>query len=41
MLDDDAYFPALTVSEHLYLTARGHGVRGADEVVAELLPSSG
>ena len=29
VLDDDAYFPALTVSEHLYLTARGHGVHGA------------
>jgi ABC-type multidrug transport system ATPase subunit len=27
VLDDDAYFPALTVSEHLYLTARGHGAR--------------
>jgi ABC-2 type transport system ATP-binding protein len=41
VLDDDAYFPALTVSEHLYLTARGHGVRGADDVVEELLAEFG
>jgi len=41
VLDDDAYFPALTVSEHLYLTARGHGVRGADAMVAELLGEFG
>lgn len=41
VLDDDAYFPALTVSEHLYLTARGHGVHGAQEVVAELLAEFG
>ena len=41
VLDDDAYFPALTVSEHLYLTARGHGVRGAETVVAELLEEFG
>jgi len=41
VLDDDAYFPALTVSEHLYLTARGHGVRGAEAVVAELLAEFG
>ncbi|MGN8246071.1 ABC transporter ATP-binding protein [Cellulomonas soli] len=41
VLDDDAYFPALTVSEHLYLTARGHGVLGADDVVAELLEEFG
>jgi len=41
VLDDDAYFPALTVAEHLYLTARGHGVSGADEVVGELLGEFG
>ncbi|KQS99834.1 ABC transporter ATP-binding protein [Cellulomonas sp. Leaf395] len=41
VLDDDAYFPGLTVSEHLYLTARGHGVHGAQEVVAELLADFG
>ena len=41
VLDDDAYFPALTVSEHLYLTARGHGVHGAQDVVAGLLAEFG
>ncbi len=41
VLDDDAYFPALTVSEHLYLTARGHGVAGADVQVTELLEEFG
>ena len=41
VLDDDAYFPALTVSEHLYLTARGHGVLGAQAEVAELLEEFG
>jgi ABC-2 type transport system ATP-binding protein len=34
VLDDDAFFVALTGREHLLLTARGHGVRGAEEVVA-------
>lgn len=41
VLDDDAYFPALTVAEHLYLTARGHGVRDADNVVAQALDDFG
>lgn len=41
VLDDDAYFPALTVAEHLYLTARGHGVLGADGVVDTLLDEFG
>ncbi|MDM7831697.1 ABC transporter ATP-binding protein [Cellulomonas edaphi] len=41
VLDDDAYFPALTVHEHLYLTARGHGVLGADALVGELLEEFG
>jgi len=41
VLDDDAYFPALTVYEHLYLTARGHGVIGADGVVTGLLEEFG
>ena len=41
VLDDDAYFPALTVYEHLYLTARGHGVLGAAGVVTELLEEFG
>ncbi|ROS77149.1 ABC transporter ATP-binding protein [Cellulomonas sp. PhB143] len=38
VLDDDAYFPGLTVREHLVLTARGHSVPDAggltDEVMA-------
>lgn len=41
VLDDDAYFPALTVSEHLYLTARGHGVLGAKDEVGDLLTEFG
>ena len=41
VLDDDAWFPALSVSEHLYLTARGHGVTGAQGVVDELLAEFG
>lgn len=41
VLDDDAYFPALTVAEHLYLTARGHGVEGATELVDTLLAEFG
>jgi len=41
VLDDDAYFPGLTVAEHLYLTARGHGMLGARELVAELLEEFG
>ncbi|WP_029289086.1 ABC transporter ATP-binding protein [Cellulomonas sp. HZM] len=41
VLDDDAYFPALTVAEHLYLTARGHGMLGADELVSRLLEEFG
>lgn len=41
VLDDDAWFPALTVAEHLYLTARGHGVADADEEVDALLEEFG
>ncbi|MBU4215634.1 MAG: ABC transporter ATP-binding protein [Actinobacteria bacterium] len=41
VLDDDAYFPALTVAEHLYLTARGHGMLGAHALVEELLEEFG
>jgi ABC-type multidrug transport system ATPase subunit len=37
VMDDDAFFPSLTVREHLLLTARGHGVVDAETVVeAEL-----
>jgi ABC-type multidrug transport system ATPase subunit len=34
VLDDDAFFPSLTGREHLLLTARGHGVRDPEAVVA-------
>ncbi|NYJ08346.1 ABC transporter ATP-binding protein [Petropleomorpha daqingensis] len=33
VLDDDAFFAALTGREHLLLTARGHGVAEPDDVV--------
>jgi ABC-2 type transport system ATP-binding protein len=41
VLDDDAYFPALTVAEHLLLTARGHGVEDAAGLVVDLLEEFG
>lgn len=41
VLDDDAYFPALTVAEHLFLTARGHGVQDARTLVEEILDEFG
>ena len=41
VLDDDAFFPSLTGREHLLLTARGHGVADADEVVAAELAAFG
>ncbi len=41
VLDDDAWFPALTVAEHLYLTARGHGVADAEDEVDDLLEEFG
>lgn len=41
VLDEDAWFPGLTVREHLYLTARGHGVLGADAVVAGVVDELG
>lgn len=41
VLDDDAWVPALTVAEHLYLTARGHGVADADDEVDALLEEFG
>jgi ABC-2 type transport system ATP-binding protein len=40
-LGDDAFFPALTVREHLLLTCYGHGVPEPDEVVDELLEEFG
>ena len=41
VLDDDAFFPSLTGREHLLLTARGHGVPDADEVVTAELAAFG
>ncbi len=41
VLDDDAWFPALTVAEHLDLVARGHGVADAETVVDGLLEDFG
>jgi len=41
VLDDDAFFPALTVREHLVLVARGHGVARAGAVVDALLDRFG
>lgn len=41
VLDDDAWFPALTVTEHLDLTARGHGVVDPESVVDDLLADFG
>ncbi|WP_251150679.1 ABC transporter ATP-binding protein [Cellulosimicrobium sp. Marseille-Q4280] len=41
VLDDDAYFPGLTVREHLVLVARGHGVPRAGVVVDALLDRFG
>jgi ABC-2 type transport system ATP-binding protein len=41
VLDDDAFFPSLTGREHLLLTARGHGVVDAEDVVAAELAAFG
>jgi ABC-type multidrug transport system ATPase subunit len=41
VLDDDAFFPSMTVREHLLLTARGHGVEDAEDVVAAELEAFG
>jgi ABC-2 type transport system ATP-binding protein len=41
VLDDDAFFPSLTAREHLLLTARGHGVEDADDVVEAELAAFG
>ncbi|WP_413452654.1 ABC transporter ATP-binding protein [Georgenia phoenicis] len=41
VLGDDAFFPALTVTEHLMLTALGHRVPEAREVVADLVEDFG
>nr|WP_194720079.1 ABC transporter ATP-binding protein [Cellulosimicrobium arenosum] len=39
--DDDAYFPGLSVREHLVLLARGHGVDQAGTVVDEVMAMFG
>jgi ABC-type multidrug transport system ATPase subunit len=41
VLDEDAFFPSLTGREHLLLTARGHGVRDAEDVVAREVEAFG
>lgn len=41
MSDTDAYLPALTVREHLLLTARGHGVEKASQLVTETIEEFG
>lgn len=41
VLGDDAYFPSLTVTEHLLLTALGHRVPGARDLVADLVEDFG
>jgi ABC-type multidrug transport system ATPase subunit len=40
-MGDDAFFPALTVREHVQLTAHGHGVAEPDELVEGLLTEFG
>lgn len=41
VLDEDSYLPALTVREHLLLTARGHGMSQVSDLVTELLEEFG
>jgi ABC-2 type transport system ATP-binding protein len=41
VLDDDAFFPSLTVREHLRLVAHGHGASEVEDVVAAELASFG
>lgn len=41
VLDDDAFFPGVTVREHLVLTARGHGVPDAGAVTDQVLDHMG
>lgn len=37
VFDDDAFFPALTVEEHLAIVSAGHGVEDVEEVIASEL----
>ena len=41
VLDDDAFFPSLTVREHLRLVASGHGVADIEDVVTRELAAFG
>ena len=41
VLDEDSYFPALTLREHLLLTARGHGGTARRRSSPRSWPSSG
>ena len=41
LLDEDSYLPALTVREHLLLTARGHGMSGVSSLVSEMVQEFG
>lgn len=41
VLDEDSYLPALTVREHLLLTARGHGATQVSDLVSEVVEEFG
>lgn len=41
VLDEDSYLPALTVREHLLLTARGHGMTQVSDLVTEVVEEFG
>ncbi|MFV0426280.1 MAG: ATP-binding cassette domain-containing protein [Beutenbergiaceae bacterium] len=41
VLDEDSYLPALTVREHLLLTARGHGQAQVSDLVTQVVQDFG
>lgn len=41
VFDDDAFFPSLTVAEHLRLVTAGHRVSGAAQVISSVLETFG
>lgn len=41
VLDEDSYLPALTLREHLLLTARGHGQSQVSDLVTEVITEFG
>ncbi|MBK5250278.1 MAG: ABC transporter ATP-binding protein [Actinomycetales bacterium] len=41
VLDEDSYLPALTVREHLLLTARGHGMTQVSDLVTDVIEEFG